>query len=185
MLDQIPVLLLQTTDFHHPLFDLSERTLEIRGHLIERIGQFLDFVPGLEFEPPLQPSAANFLHATVQQLDRPGDSPRGQETRSPQHGQDCEPIEQHFRDKIGQRGKRFLRILADYGHPMLAADAAGSQRLTEAHGGETEQGILAPVRIVRGHRPTGLECCQQIDQLGHDRMFFWRQDRTDDRRAVG
>ena len=129
MLDQIAILLFQSPHLSHPLFDLPEGPLEIDGHLIERIGQFFDFVAGLEFEPPLQPSAADFLHAAVQQLDRPGDPSRATRTRSPQHGQDCESIEQHFCDKIGQWSKRFLRILTNHGHPVLAADAAGSQRL--------------------------------------------------------
>ena len=87
MLDQIAVLLFEGPHLYHPLFDLRKGPLKIRGHLVERIGQSFNFVPGLEFQPPLQPSAADFLHAAVQQLDGPGDPSRCQETCSPQHGQ--------------------------------------------------------------------------------------------------
>ena len=166
MFDQIAIFLFEGPHLSHPLFDLPEGPLKIRGHLIERIGQFLDFVAGLEFEPcssrPLPisctPPCSNWIGRAIR---RAAKRPVPHST-----ARTAESIEQHFRDKIGQWGKRFLRILTDHGHPVLAADAAGSQRLTEPHRREAEQGILAAVRIVCRHGPAGLERRQHVDQSG-------------------
>ena len=61
MLDQIAVFFLQPTHLPHPLLDLAEGTLKVRGHLIERVGEPLDFIPCLELQAFFETSAPNLL----------------------------------------------------------------------------------------------------------------------------
>ncbi len=75
MLDQVAVLFFKATDFDHPLFDLPERALEIGRHLVEGLGQTLDFIAGLELQALIQAPAADLLDAVVQQLDGSCDPP--------------------------------------------------------------------------------------------------------------
>ena len=65
MFDQIAILLLQAMNIHHPLLDLRKRSLEVRCHLIERIGEPFNFISGLQLKPPVQSSASDFTHPVV------------------------------------------------------------------------------------------------------------------------
>ena len=65
MLDKIAVPFLPSPDLIHSLLDLAERALKVTGHLIERLGQPFDFIPGFQLQSLVQSAAPDLPNSVV------------------------------------------------------------------------------------------------------------------------
>ena len=83
MLDEIAIPRLQPADLLHPVFDLFERDAKIDRHLVERLGQMLYFIPGLEIQLLVQPTTSDSLDPLVEQTDGTGNPSR--DSQASQH----------------------------------------------------------------------------------------------------
>ena len=68
---------------------------------------------------------------------------------------------------------------------MSSSEAPRGQALAESDRCESDQGIPAPVRIILDIGPTGFQPAEGADKVLSYRMRLRRQDRTDDRNAIG